>query len=255
MSLPQSLQTPRGCPPGAEPRAVVQGRTGVLILHGFTGSPWEVAPLSDALQARGYSIAMPVLAGHATTVNALNETTWHDWLKSAEDALAWLDARCDRVHHVGLSMGALLTLLLVARRPAERLGHVALLAPALYVPPWQRRVVTLLGRLGWPEVLGKEEPLLSTGLKPPGYQALPLHAAQSFLQLIDLTVAQARPGPALVLHGSADITIPGAPACAIARRILGPSARVQILDGAGHLLPRTDAAPQVLQEVMDWFQV
>ena len=252
MMLPQSLQTPHGCPPGAEPRAVVGGRTGVLVLHGFTGSPWEVAPVADALQARGYTVAMPVLAGHATTVAALNETTWLDWLKSAEDALAWLDARCEHVHHVGLSMGALLTLLLVRHRPAERLGRVVLLAPALYLPPWQRVAANVCARLGWPQVLGKADPRLANGQKPPGYQAVPLRAMLSFLALQDLVVAQKRPLGALVLHGSADLTIPCQPACAIARRLLGEAALVEIVPNVGHLLPRTDAGPQVEARVVAW---
>ncbi len=254
MNLPQSLQTPHGCPPGAEPQAIAGGREGVLILHGFTGSPWEVAPVCDALARLGYTVAMPVLAGHATSVQALNETNWHDWQKSTEDALAWLDARCDRVHHVGLSMGALLTLLVARNRPPERLGRVALLAPALHLPPWQRVPLAVLARLGWPEVLGKQDPVLANGQKPPCYQAIPLRATQSFLALLDLVVALTPPMPALVLHGSADQTIPCEPACAVARRLLGAAACVEIVANAGHLLPRTDAGPYVVQRVVDWLR-
>ncbi len=254
MILPQSLRPPHGCPPGAEPMAIEGGREGVLVLHGFTGSPWEVAPVAQALAQQGFTVAMPVLAGHATTVHALNETTWDDWLKSAEDALAWLDARCDRVHHVGLSMGTLLTLLIARRRPSGRLGHIALLAPALVLPEWQRVAMGTLARLGWPEVLGKADPLLANGQKSPCYAAVPLRAGASFLALMDLVVAQTPPMRALVLHGSADVTIPCARATAIARRLLGSEAIVHIVPKAGHLLPRTDAGPQVVQEVVDWLQ-
>ncbi len=252
MNLPQALRPPHDCPPGAEPRAVQGSREGVLVLHGFTGSPWEVAPVTDALQRRGYTVAMPVLAGHAATVHALNETTWHDWLKSAEDALAWLDARCDRVHHVGLSMGCLLTLLIVRQRPPERLGRVALLAPAFLLPRWQRAPLAFFARLGWPEVIGKADPKLANGQKPPGYQAVPLRAVLSFLALQKLVVGDRRPVAALVLHGAADRTIPCAPACAIARRILGPEARIDVVPGAGHLLPRTDAGLDVVAQVVAW---
>jgi carboxylesterase len=254
MNLPQSLVVPHGCPPGAEPRARVQGREGVLILHGFTGSPWEMAPVCDALEARGYTVAMPVLAGHATAVQALGETTWQDWLQSAEDALVWLDGHCDVVHHVGLSMGALLTLLMARQRPQERLGRIALLAPAICMPPWQRVVILAFARLGWPTVLGKEDPILANGQKPPGYQAIPLRAAASFVALQDLAVAEARPLPALVLHGTLDLTIPCEPACARIPQLLGAQARVERIAGAGHLLLRTDAGPQVIQRVVSWLE-
>ena len=252
MNLPQCLKVPPGCPLGAEPRARVQGREGVLILHGFTGSPWEMAPVCLALEARGYTVAMPVLAGHATVVQALNETTWQDWLQSAEDALAWLDDHCDVVHHVGLSMGALLTLLLVRQRPQERLGRVVLMAPAICMPSWQRLSIAAFAHLGWPAVLGKEEPILANGQKQPGYQAIPLRAAASFLALQDLVVAEARPLPALVLHGARDLTIPCEPACKLMARLLGPQADIRRIAGAGHLLPRTDAGPLVIQQVVDW---
>lgn len=254
MNLPQSLQTPHGCPLGAEPRAVVGGRVGVLVLHGFTGSPWEVAPVCDALVAAGFTVAMPVLAGHATSVQALNETNWHDWLKSAEDALAWLDARCDRVHHVGLSMGALLTLVLARRRGPQQLGRVVLLAPALYLPPWQRLPLGMLARLGWPDVLGKADPILANGQKPPCYAAVPLRATQSFLALLDLMVREPWPLSALVLHGSADLTIACEPACAVARRVLGEAAQIEVVAGAGHLLPRTDAGPEIVAKVLRWLE-
>ena len=112
--------------------------------------------------------------------------------------------------------------------------------------------MSALARVGWPEVLGKQDPVLANGQKPPCYQAIPLRAAASFLALLDLIVAENRPAEALVLHGSADTTIPCRPACAIARRMLGDLARVEIVPDAGHLLPRTDAGPRVVHQVISW---
>lgn len=252
--LPQCLRAPAFCPPGAEPLAHLGGRDGVLVLHGFTGSPWEVRPVAEALAAQGLTVAAPILAGHATTIFALDETTWRDWLASARQALAWLDARCDRVHFVGLSMGGLLTILLAEARPPSQSGGVVLLAPAFTVGLWQRTALHLLGRLGWPDYLGKSDPRLPGGIQPPCYHAMPLRATIQLLELVDVVHRRgvAWTLPTLMLHGSRDLTIPCTEAMARGRRILGPTARIQTVDGAGHLLPRTSQGPRVVGEVVEF---
>jgi carboxylesterase len=80
----------------------------VLLLHGFSGSPWEVRPLGDALSARGFHVHAPLLPGHGSTPEALRFVTWRDWLSAADDALEKLFARFEEVSLAGLSMGALL---------------------------------------------------------------------------------------------------------------------------------------------------
>src|SRR2546427_383316 len=85
-------------------------RSAVLLLHGFTGSPWEVRPLGESLAARGYCVLGPRLPGHGTDPEAMLYVTHLDWEREAESALASLK-NFDRVFVAGLSMGALLRLL------------------------------------------------------------------------------------------------------------------------------------------------
>src|SRR6266849_6516413 len=92
-----------------------RGRTGVLLVHGITGSPAEMRPLVRKLTAKGFSVACPQLAGHCSSLSALKQTSWHDWYGSIENALFTLRERCDTVFVSGLSMGALLALRLAAR--------------------------------------------------------------------------------------------------------------------------------------------
>src|SRR5262249_59907002 len=83
-------------------------RRGVLVLHGFTGTPFEVRPLGERLAKRGLTVVGPVIPGHCTTPQALGETSWRDWQAGAAAALDGLRARCDRIAVAGLSMGGLL---------------------------------------------------------------------------------------------------------------------------------------------------
>ncbi|MFA6032646.1 MAG: carboxylesterase, partial [Myxococcota bacterium] len=63
---------------GAGPFEIGTGRRGVLLVHGFTGTPFEMRPLGDGLAAAGYRVACPALAGHATRWEDLEETGWRD---------------------------------------------------------------------------------------------------------------------------------------------------------------------------------
>lgn len=103
--------------------------TACLLLHGFTGTPWDLEPLARALEDRGHQVLVPRLPGHGTTPRALNEVTHLDWERAAEEALLSL-GHARRLFVAGFSMGGLLGLLLAARVP-ERVHALGLLAPAV----------------------------------------------------------------------------------------------------------------------------
>src|SRR5215468_4314643 len=53
--------------PGAEPFFHSGGSTGVLLCHGFTGSPASLRPWADHLADAGLTVSLPRLPGHGTT--------------------------------------------------------------------------------------------------------------------------------------------------------------------------------------------
>jgi carboxylesterase len=96
--------------PGAEPYSAAGSTHGVLVLHGFTGTPQSMRSLAEAFAAAGLTVELPLLPGHGTTPEDLAETGWDDWSRAAEEALADLRGRCDKVAVVGLSVGGALAL-------------------------------------------------------------------------------------------------------------------------------------------------
>lgn len=252
--LPQSLRRPAICPEGAEPIAVQGDRRGVLLLHGLTGSPWELRPLAEALAREGRSVAVPLLAGHGTSPRALENTTWNDWLSSGRTALRWLERRCRRVDVVGFSMGGLAALRLVAELAPSQRGRLVLLAPALAVAPWQATLLRGLRAAGLAPVLTSPNGLLPPGQRPPRYDELPLGAVY---QMLDLQAdVLRRPPPdveaCLVLHGTADASIPAEPALARVRQLLRDVAEVRRIPNAGHLLLTEPAGPERVQAVVEF---
>lgn len=116
--------------PTALPRRLAGRGDAVLLLHGFTGWPGEMAFLGDRLAEAGLTVAIPRLPGHGTNGMDFLQTGWRDWLRAATDAYFELAATGSRVHVVGYSLGALLAIILAARFPVRRL---CLVAPAVKV--------------------------------------------------------------------------------------------------------------------------
>jgi carboxylesterase len=102
---------------GAEPFAAAGGPAGALVLHGFTGSPQSMRRLAEAFAAAGFTVELPRLPGHGTSVEDMQTTSWADWSAAAEAAYEDLAARCEKVVVAGLSMGGTLTAWLATRHP------------------------------------------------------------------------------------------------------------------------------------------
>ncbi len=106
-------------------------KAAVLMLHGFTGSPWEVRPLAESLAARGYHVLAPRLPGHGGSPEDLLHVSADDWKRAAFNA--WEQLAAFPVRYVaGLSMGGLLSVLLAAEREVTKL---VLMAPVFGLRP------------------------------------------------------------------------------------------------------------------------
>ncbi|MBC8172163.1 MAG: alpha/beta fold hydrolase [Anaerolineae bacterium] len=115
---------------------------GCLCLHGFTASPHEVLWLAQHLGQQGYTVYTPRLAGHGTNPRDLARVRWSDWLNSALDAYYVLRQQCDQVYVCGLSMGALVGLLVSLHVPVD--GVVVMAAPLKFEGVVQPRVLRVV---------------------------------------------------------------------------------------------------------------
>jgi len=86
------------------------GETGILLLHGFTGSPDCMGYVAEAMAKAKFTVCAPLLAGHGTHYSHLENTHWQDWYQSAERAFLDLRSRCKKIMVAGLSMGGLLAI-------------------------------------------------------------------------------------------------------------------------------------------------
>jgi carboxylesterase len=119
--------------PGAEPWSAAGGPAGALCLHGFTGNPTSMRGLAEAFAAAGFSVELPRLPGHGTTVEEMKGTRWADWTAEVEAAYQRLAARTEQLVVAGLSMGGSLSLWTALQHP--EVAGLVLVNPATMPQP------------------------------------------------------------------------------------------------------------------------
>ncbi len=158
---------------------------GVLVCHGFTGSPRSMRPWAQHLVEQGWTVRLPLLPGHGTTWQEANTTTWQDWYGCVDAAFAELRGRCERVFVVGLSMGGALTLRL-AEQHGSAISGIVLVNPIVAMLQAQTRLLPVLSRfVASMPAIGNDIAL--PGVQEGAYERTPLRAAaslRSFLRLV-----------------------------------------------------------------------
>lgn len=212
---------------------------GVVLVHGFTGTPWEVRYLGEQLARAGYTVRAPLLPGHGTTIDDLDRTTWRDWSEHVERAVDALRMRCGRVAVVGQSLGGLLALELASRR--RDIAAVASLAAPLWLVGLSARVArwTTSGKLRvkkLPKLGGADVRDPRAKAENPCYDAIPVRALgelMAFMPIVDAALPRVTQ-PVLVLHARQDHTAPVACAPRIAEQTR--AVRMRILPHSYHLI-------------------
>jgi carboxylesterase len=110
--------------PGAEAYSRDGGKTGVLLCHGFTGTPQSMRPWAEYLANEGYGVSVPRLPGHGTTWQEMSRTRWEDWFAEVDRAFDELRSRSDEIFVTGQSMGGCLALRLAELRNGAISGLV-----------------------------------------------------------------------------------------------------------------------------------
>lgn len=120
-----------------EPFYFAGNATGVLLIHGFSGSPAEMRFLGERLATAGWTVLGVLLSGYGSTSGKLAKTSWDDWVRDAEKGVDLLRQTCDRIVGVGFSMGGLITLHMASKGMLE--GVITLNAPML-LQDWGARL-------------------------------------------------------------------------------------------------------------------
>lgn len=243
--------------PGAEPffaegSADAQGRrVGVLLSHGFTGSPASVAGWGRHLASLGYAVSVPRLPGHGTTVEDMLPTRYSDWSGAVEAAYQDLAARCDSVVVGGLSMGGSLALWLGQRHP--EIAGLMLVNPAVASTNRQLLLLPLA------QHLVRTFPGIGNDIKKPGvdgieYSRTPLKPLVSFRRAWkglreDLPKITC---PVLLFRSAEDHVVDPSSARIILAGISSRDVTERVLTDSYHVATLDHDAPRILAESADF---
>jgi carboxylesterase len=223
-------------------------RVGVLLSHGFTGSPASMRPWGKALAEQGYGVAVPRLPGHGTTWQEMNRTTWADWYGEIDRAFDKLRANSDAVVVGGLSMGGALALRLAADRGREIAG-VVLVNPAVTLDNKQLLAVPLL-KWVLPAMPGITDDIKKQGVTELGYGKTPLKALDSMLggwKQLRAVLPQVTQ-PILTFRSAEDHVVDPSSGRAIAGAVSSRDVTERILQNSYHVATLDNDASAIFEE-------
>ncbi len=248
----------------------IAGRTGLLVLHGFMGSPLSSRPLAQHLHKQGITVHCPLLPGHGERPDKLHNIPRRAWLDAAEEGLATIRQYCDEIFLLGHSMGSVLGASLAAQN--SDLRGLIMLAPLYVVPsrilsftgllrhvlpwfsPWRIKRLQPLARervLDLYPDLDLEDPRVQAQL--PQMTRVPLSGLAEMSKMAGhgrklwprLTL------PALILQGQRDIAVRPGSAEAVHEALGSRDKHLSLYPRAGHELmrPKDPAHQQVWAEI------
>jgi len=237
--------------PNAQPFYFEGGPHGVLLIHGFTGTPAHLRPLGEALAQAGFTVLGIRLPGHGTRYEDMADCSWQDWLQAAKEGVLTLKEHCSMVSVAGLSMGGVLTLLLAQQMKIT--SAIPISAPTAV----QNRF------LGLAKYLWRLMPVIAWGEHPEraaqldsaydiGYPAFPAKAAGELHTLIRL----ARKNlfnitcPTLVIQSSGDETIRLTSANEILQGIRSEHKALLALDEVPHVCTISKEKDHIADEIV-----
>jgi carboxylesterase len=223
--------------PGAEPFSHDGNDVGVVVCHGFTGSPQSLRPWAQALADAGYTVRLPLLPGHGTTWQDLNRTRWTDWYAAVSASLDELNPRCRAVVVAGLSMGGALALRLAAQRGRDVAGVIAV-NPAVKAEDPRLRLLPVMQYL-LPSLPGIGNDIKKPGVTEQAYPRNPLRALYSLTRLWAEVVADLPrvDQPLLLLRSVDDHVVPASSSALVLRRVSSSDVREVLCEESYHVAP------------------
>ncbi|MCX7653063.1 MAG: alpha/beta fold hydrolase [Fervidobacterium sp.] len=239
----------------SQPIFLKGGEIGILLVHGYTGSPHDFAYMANELNKAGFTVSVPRLPGHGTCGEDFLKTNAKDWLRRAYDAYYDLNGTCKEVYICGLSMGGIIALVMAAQLKPKKL---ATLAAATHVYDNRIKLTPLLAlfrrRIPRENNDKYDDPELEHLKKEYWIYNWPKQAAELYklMKLARKTVSQIT-SDTLIIAARNDNTVPLKAAEFIYHNIASEKRKMLIFERSGHVLSNDIEKEAVTEAVKKWF--
>jgi carboxylesterase len=225
---------------------------GVLLLHGFSGSPAAMRPWAEHLAERGYAVEVPLLPGHGTRWQDLNRVPWTDWYAEAERALDRLRDHTEAVVVGALSMGGSVALRLAEERGADVSG-VVLVNP--FVSSTRKELLALPAlKHVVPSLKGVVNDIKLPGQDEVGYPRLPLKGLAEIVAMWRVVVPDLPrvTQPLLYFRSSVDHVIDASSGPTVLGAVSSRDVQERVLTESYHVATLDNDAPQIFEETAEF---
>ena len=232
----------------AQPERTGGRAIGVLLVHGFTGSPASMKPWAQALAEQGYAVEVPLLPGHGTRWQDLNQVSWTQWYDEASAAFDRLREECDAVVVAGMSMGGSVALRLAEER-GDQVSGIVLVNP--FVSSTRKELVALpVLKHVVPSLRGVVNDIKKPGQDEVGYPPLPLRGLAEVTAMWRSVVPDLPKvtQPLLYFRSSVDHVIDASSSPTVLRAVSSRDVEERILEESYHVATLDNDAPQIFEE-------
>lgn len=192
---------------------------GVVLVHGYTGTPASMRPWAEYLNQQGYTVRVPLLPGHGTKPEDLSEIKWQQWPEKVESELEELQKNCKKIFICGFSMGGGTTLHLATKRSDEIAG-IILVNPMIHLPFIGTKLAYVLSRLKkYRSSVGDD--IKRPGVTQGGYDVMSTEGIYQILQMLKYTRANLHKVsvPMQLFHSVYDHTLPASNSKIVMKRV------------------------------------
>lgn len=235
---------------GCEPFSLDGGPIGVLMVHGFTGSPASMRPIGGWLASEGLTVEGVRLPGHGTDVEDLRTRRWTEWVNATAIGLDTLRERCRTIVTFGQSMGASVVLSLVASRPHEVDG-IALTNPYVF----DRRLLAVpIGGRFLRTVRGVANDIAKPGQDERADTLMPVPAIAemaAMMKRVRASLPEIRQ-PIVVFRSGTDHVVPRSNAEKVLQRIGSERRELVVCPNSYHVVTLDHDAPLVRERVLSF---
>ena len=238
--------------PGAEPYSRDGGPVGVLLCHGFTGSPQSLRPWAEFLADAGLTVSVPRLPGHGTTWQEMSRTRSEDWYAEAERSFELLRASTDEIFLMGLSLGGCIVLRMAELRGAAVRGLVVV-NPSLTADTKLFALAPVM-KLVVPSLKGIGSDIKKPGGQEVSYSRVPVKAAATLPRLWRATQAglDQLSQPVLAYHSTADHVVGPASLRLLSAALPASQLTVRDLEDSYHVATLDNDAPAIFSGSLDF---
>ncbi len=237
---------------GAEAFYAENGTIGVLVSHGYTGSPQSMYYLAEGLARAGFTVALPRLKGHGTTPEDMAMSTSSEWIADLEKACTWLEHRCETLFVTGLSMGGTLTLFMAGQHPHRFAGIIPINAILFMNNPDFASLAYMSPAPA--EVQGIGNDIQAEGVTELAYPVVPVPTIKEACALTKVTeeMLPRITCPALILVSRNDHVVPPANADYIFQKLHNPDKQLVWLENSYHVATLDNDKDLILQKSIDF---